>query len=138
MSRTYKDQPLHIRFEDRYNWKDKANWHKFEYEVKMIGYRTGTYWYEDRKKIFVPFDKPIPYEYTVWLKKPGVKRKKKKNDDTVYHWMSTPGWWIRVRMDRPQRRKSHLWEKQVVQAKVEDLEDEDPPIIGRKPHVYYW
>jgi hypothetical protein len=71
-----------------------------------------------------------------YLKKPGVLTKKRKEVDTTDHWMSTPGWWVKMTMNRPERRGSHLQEKQAL--KEIDIEDVDFPDLGRKPHCYYW
>lgn len=68
----------------------------------------------------------------------GVLTKKRKELDTEYHWMTTPGWWISIFMNRPQRVASKQWEKQIVCYPINNLEDTDPPLIGKKPHIYYW
>ncbi len=70
------------------------------------------------------------------LKLAGVKTKKKKKADKGYHWMTTPMWFIREFMNRPARKASKRYEREVV--KMRDLEDVDFPIVGRKPHIYYW
>lgn len=75
---------------------------------------------------------------TRWLKKPGVKSKKRKEVDTEYHWMSTPSWWTRLCMIKPQRREGSLWEREVVKISPTDLEEVDKPSVSRKPHIYYW
>lgn len=61
---------------------------------------------------------------------------KKKTFGLDWHWMSTPAWWIRLVMNRPQRRAVHLWEREAVTST--DIEEVDTPPHGRKPHVYYW
>lgn len=73
-----------------------------------------------------------------WLKYPGAFTKKRKEVDTECHWMTTPGWWVRMMMNKPQRVASKQWEREVVKMVVEDLVDADPPSLGKKPHVYYW
>ena len=65
-----------------------------------------------------------------------TKTKKRKEVDTEWHWMNTPGWWIRLCSNRPQRRAGHIWETNV--HREVDLEDTDPPGVGRRPHIYYW
>ena len=65
-----------------------------------------------------------------------TKTKKRKEVDTEEHWMTTPGWWISICNNRPQRRAGHIWEANV--HREVDLEDTDPPGVGRKPHIYYW
>jgi hypothetical protein len=72
-----------------------------------------------------------------YIQLPGVKRKKKRELDTDWHWLnSTPSWWTRLMMNRPQRRAGRVWEHQVL--KQSDLEDCDPPLVGHKPHIYYY
>jgi hypothetical protein len=56
-----------------------------------------------------------------------------KRVDTEWHWMSTPGWWIRMMMNRPKR----ACENQSLHCIVE-LETFDFVDTGRKPHKYYW
>lgn len=79
--------------------------------------------------------------YWFWyqaLKKPGVLTKKKRSYED-YHGMSTPMWWIRVHMNRPQRRASRVWEAEVVKiSNLEEVDMLDNPGVSRKPHIYYW
>jgi hypothetical protein len=63
------------------------------------------------------------------------KPKLKKHKDTEYHWMTTPMWWVRLIMNRPQRAQSHILEKLAVGLK--DLEDFDFRDTRKKPFVYY-
>ena len=70
------------------------------------------------------------------VKKKTSKPKKRKEVDTEVHWMSTPSEWTRLMMNRPMRAAGRAWEAQVL--KEIDLEDTDPPSVGRKPHIYYW
>lgn len=78
-----------------------------------------------------------PHGYS-WLHLPTTKTKKRKEVDTEWRWMATPGWWVNMMMTRPQRRAGHVWETEVVKLSDEELEDTDPPDASRKPHVYYW
>ena len=72
-----------------------------------------------------------------YIQLPGVKTKKKRELDTDWHWLnSTPSWWTRLMMNRPQRRAGRVWEHKVL--KQQDLEDCDPPLVGHKPHIYYY
>jgi len=64
------------------------------------------------------------------------KTKKAKRQDTEWHWMSTPSWWTRLMMNRPQRAAGRLWEKKVVHEA--DLENVDKPSVSKKPHQYFW
>lgn len=72
-----------------------------------------------------------------YIQLPGVKAKKKRELDTDWHWINTtPSWWTRLMMNRPQRRAGRVWEHLVL--KQQDLEECDPPGVGHKPHVYYY
>lgn len=110
MSRTHKDVPTkHRKPRQTYDWL---------YGVEQIPYlRDNTYrrvWYRDVA---------------------GAKAKRRKEVDCEYHWMTTPSWWTRLTMNRPQRRYYHLLEHE---ALYKDLEDFDFPDFRKKPHVYYW
>lgn len=74
------------------------------------------------------------FHYYIYVK--STKAKKRKEVDTENHWMTTPSWWINLRMNKPQRREAHMLEKKVL--RVEDIEDLDFPNLKRKPHIYYW
>lgn len=121
MSRTYKTRPARIRHPEYFMPQEE------KYEI--IPYSA---FYVDRQG--------VEHEYVgkVWLKRPGILPKKKKHDDSEYHWMQTPGWFICEFMNRPQRKASKRWERQVVKLRREELEDADAPNIGKKPHIYYW
>jgi len=66
---------------------------------------------------------------------PTTKPKRRKEVDTEDHWMTTPSWWTRITMNRPQRRAGRTWEKVVMHR---DIEDVDPPGVSHKPYNYYW
>jgi hypothetical protein len=96
-------------------------------------------------------DKPSKLKYDAWNKDreriegtfyyidlPTTKLKKRKELDTEEHWMSTPAWWTRLTMNRPQRRRCKLWERDALKSTLDSLDDLDKPIISRKPHIYYW
>lgn len=51
---------------------------------------------------------------------------------------TTPSWFNRMFMNRPQRHKGRMWEKDVVKLDKESLEETDSPSVGKKPHIYYW
>lgn len=53
-------------------------------------------------------------------------------------WMSTPGWWIRMWMNKPQRRLGALWQRETERTPVSDLDLQDTPNVTRKPHKYFW
>ena len=86
-------------------------------------------WNKDRERIEGTF---------CWIDLPTTKTKKRKEVDTEEHWMSTPSWWTRLTMNRPQRRRCKLWERDALKSTLDSLDDLDKPIISRKPHIYYW
>lgn len=87
--------------------------------------------YKDRPSK-VRFPEVYPYWVTV------EKTKKRKEVDTEWHWMSTPGWWVHTFMTKPQRRAGSMWEREVVRISPTNLEEVDKPSVSRKPHLYYW
>lgn len=65
------------------------------------------------------------------------RKAKQRAFGRAWRWLSqTPGWWIKMMMTRPQRRKVKLWERDV--QKRTDFENVPRPPHGRKPHHYYW
>ena len=108
MSRTYKDRPARINYPEE----------QWDYRYDVSGQRD--------------------FFSLRYLERRGVLTKKKRRVDTDYHWMTTPSWWTRLIMNRPQRRASKMWEDTVVGKNIDELEVEDPPVIGKKPHIYYW
>lgn len=87
-------------------------------------------WNKDRIQVF-----PGTWHY-IYL--PTTKTKKRKALDTEEHWMTTPGWWIRLRMNKPQRRGGSLWERKAVLTDFSSLLELDTPDVSRKPHIYFW
>ena len=91
-------------------------------------------------------DKPSKFKHEAWdidwiwvegyghRNAPTKKTKKRKEVDTEDRWMSTPGWWVRLMMNKPQRREVHLWERK---ALFSDLEELVQP-TRKVGHVYYW
>ena len=90
------------------------------------------YWRYDNDDYYQPNPELTWYV----IKKKTSKPKKRKEVDTEYHCMNTPSWWTRLIMNRPQRRAGRIWEDTVLREI--NLEDTDPPGVGRKPHIYYW
>lgn len=94
-------------------------------------------------------DKPYKFKYDSYTKDyiftegygyrmgKTTKTKKRKEMDTEGHWMSTPSWWTRLVMNRPQRRAGRIWEASVKNRQSID-ETLDFPGVGRKPHCYFW
>lgn len=72
--------------------------------------------------------------FSSWGFKREDKPKKRKEQDTEYHWMGTPSWWTHEFMIRPRR----VFENQSLRVLPEDLEDFDFVDIKRKNHKYYW
>jgi len=111
MSRTYKDRPY--KHSEYAKERDLACYRRVEE-------------YDD-------------YTLYYWVWDDSFKRKKRKEVDHEYHWMSTPGYWTRAMMNRPQRRAGRIWECDTVKINnLEELEVIDTPSVGRKPHVYFW
>lgn len=91
--------------------------------------------------------KDIPYKFSFpeearyfryfpgypFLKRPGVKTKKRKEVDTKHHWMSTPSWWTRMFMIRPRR---HSENRQL--RMLRNIDEFDFVDNKRKPHKYYY
>lgn len=124
MSRTFK----HIkRVKNKNYYRDRweAEHYKFEYEGKVYSWPD----YNETTKLVT--------RYT-YLKRPGVLVKKRKEVDSEDHWMSTPSWWTRLTMNKPQRREGRMWEHEVVKSCIDVLEEADPPGVGKKPHIYYY
>ena len=124
MSRTYKDR----NWKQRFNWLDTdEEYDKFRYETYRRYFNAETGAYETTDEVIV--------RYTL-IKKPGVKPKVRRRVNNHYAWyMATPSWWTRLTMNRPQRRRGKLWERKVL---FEDVEETDPPGVGRKPHNYFY
>lgn len=118
MSRTYKDKPTKTQ-----------QWHK-EQELLWENNIVYTAEFIDSKGNIHEIIR------RTCVKRAGILTKKRKEQDTEYHWMSTPSAWTRLMMNRPQRRAGHMWERSVLFE--EDLEETDPPGVSRKPHLYYW
>jgi hypothetical protein len=117
MSRTYKDKPYKfMNPEQDWEYRHTGTPHTREYRV----YSEGCW-------------KWVEYDRVYWLKKPGVLTKKKKHKDTEHHWMTTPSWWTRMYMRRPQR----VRENQQLRN-IRDIDEFDFVDTGRKPHIYYW
>lgn len=62
--------------------------------------------------------------------------KLKKAQDYEDHWMTTPAWWVRMFMTKPQRVRMNREAREALKAA--DLEDVDVVDLKRKPHVYYY
>ena len=110
MSRTFKDKPSKLRYDPYDMDRDEIVYNSELYYGFITSYR---------------------------LQLPTTKTKKRKEVDTEYHWMSTPSWWTKMCMLKPQRRKGRLWEVEVVKLQIDALEEADAPGVSRKPHIYY-
>ena len=119
MSRTFKDKKWTLRFpEDRPLF--------------------GTEKWEGTKTFTNPCTGNELLSYTIYryLDIAGAKTRKKRNVNDHWNWVqSTPSWWTRSTMNRPQRRASRVWERTVLSS---DIEEADCPDYGKKPHIYFW
>ena len=116
MSRTFKDKPYKLQHEA---WDKDTE--RFQCTVTRIDYYTREL-----------------CEYTRYgrIDLPTTKTKKRKEVDTEDHWMTTPGWWVKMTMTKPERRAANTATRKVLLA--EDIEEVDIPDMGRKPHIYFW
>ena len=126
MSRTHKDKP----------WKHAEPESQWDYDQVSVPYESTRFEYEYDNGKWTKGE-VVPCTRYMILKQAGVKTKKKRSH-TERNWMTTPMWWIREMMNQPQRVRSKQWERQVVEYDTDELEDCDPPYIGRRPHLYYW
>jgi hypothetical protein len=67
----------------------------------------------------------------------------RKEQDFKDHWMSTPGSWTRMMMNRPMRKKLkqklHVFDLMWVDEAEDLMEDFDEEEgYSHKPHIYYW
>lgn len=109
MSRTYKDRHWKLRFPD----------HAIdEYErVPYTAVVDREYHYSIGRYV-----KCAPYEIerSYCVKKAGVFTKKKRKDfNSEYQWIGeTPGWWVRMLVNRPLRRKGRMWEREASKVDI--------------------
>ena len=129
MSRTYKDIPSRIRF-PKYWERDR----EMLVSTRQITKVTNLDW-DTMEFVTTELEQPYERVHYSWIDLPTTKPKQRKRVDTENHWMSTPSWWTRLMMNKPQRRRAHVWERK---ALLEDLEETDPPGVSHKPHWYYW
>jgi hypothetical protein len=127
MSRTYKHvKREHTHPEQVWDYGREC----LPYQTKALEWvyneETGRYESRETKRLVTRY---------YYVDKPGVFTKKRKEVDTEWHWMSTPSWWTRLTMNKPQRRKGRVWERKVL---FQELEEVDPPGVGHKPHQYYY
>lgn len=129
MSRTYKDKPHHVRFPYRRDHDTVV-----VRDLVLVTKSTEIDW---ETMEFVTTELAEPYERwrTRRLETKTTKPKRRKHEDIEDHWMSTPSWWTRLMMNKPQRRRGHVWERKVL---FEDLDETDPPSVSHKPHIYYY
>lgn len=129
MSRTYKDRPDRIRFPYPYDHDTII--------IRGVNLVTKTTQLDWDTMEFVTTDLDEPYEqyFARRLETKSTKPRRRRKQDTEWHWMSTPSWWTRLMMNKPQRRRGHVWERKVL---LEDIEETDPPDVSHKPHVYYY
>lgn len=108
MSRTYKDRHWKLRFPD----------HAID-EYDEVPYTSVV----NRKWVGCELVECAPYEVerSYRVKKPGVFTKKKRKDyNNEYQWVGeTPGWWVRMLVNRPLRRKGRMWEREASKCKLD-------------------
>lgn len=121
MSRTFKDRKF-----GRTYWREQREREtiEFAYEVREVGWD----------------GKPIVYQRRRSLQRPGVRPKLRKDyvnklESACY---STPMWWIREMMNRPERKSANQLTREAVKYRLEDIDAIDIPDLGRNPHIYYW
>jgi len=130
MSRTYKDKPWKFSHpEARWDFGTERVAYESTRRVYELDLETNTYCFMDTDEPCIKF-----FHQNI----AGIKTKKKKRKDCEWHWMTTPGWFIKEFMNRPQRARGRAWEKKATKSALEDLDLLDTPSVGRKPHVYYW
>lgn len=123
MSRTYKDRPNRLK---PYNVERDAS--------RVVVY--SQYYYTD-----ISTGERRVGNYPRFMDVAGAKRKKKRHYSPYKsgeHWMSTPSWWTRQFMLRPQRTKLNRLTRKALKLTLEALEDLDVPFTKNKPHIYYW
>lgn len=100
----------------------------------------GDAWDKDREyynytRVWVTYSgELVEHEWKAYMETKTTKTKKRKEVDTEDRWRSTPGWWVRLTMNKPQRREVHLWERK---ALFSDLDELIQP-TRKVGHVYYW
>jgi len=118
MSRTYKDRPSRVRFPEH---KIDDKYENFQYELETP---------------FINWKGQLQTHSIYSTKRAGYLPKKKRRADTEWHWQSTPSWWTNLYMNRPQRQASNQYMRQL--SLDIDLDEVDPPLVGNKPHIYFW
>lgn len=116
MSRTYNTKPRRLRYPRWDTYMEKV-----EYLSECTDFLSGL---------------PRSYHKTVWLELAGVKPKKKRKQDTEDRWMTTPSWFTKLFMNRPQKRRGRKWETKI--KGLSNLEDIDYPSVSKKPHKYFY
>ena len=124
MSRTHKDKSWKLRHpEERFDFGRIA--HEYDAKSRVFDEASGEWVLSETEVV-----------RRTWIaEQRGCKTKKRKQVDTCWHWLTTPSWWIRLMMTRPQRRASRVWERKALLA---DLDSLDTPSCSKKPHIYFW
>ena len=118
MSRTTKDKKWDIRHPENASTFGKE---KLEYIIEYTSFYTG---------------EKCKYNSYTYVDIPGAKTKKKRGVDGKWRWYQrTPSWWTKMTMLKPQRRAGRIWERKVL---FEDIEETDPPGVGKKPRIYFY
>jgi hypothetical protein len=117
MSRTYKDRPSRIRF------PQVDNYEYFEYELAVP---------------FINWKGKVQTHSIFHIKQAGILLKKPRHKDTEWHWQSTPSWWTRMYMLRPERTRANRETAKIKRMPLDQLEEVDVVDLKKKPHIYYW
>jgi hypothetical protein len=117
MSRTYKDRPSRIRFAK----PEQYEYCEYELAVPRLNWRG---------------ELMTNSKYSV--KRPGILTKKPRRKDTEWHWQSTPSWWTRMYMLRPERTRGNRETAKIKRIPLDEIDLVDVADLKKKPHVYYW
>lgn len=96
--------------------------------------------YKDKpsKILHESWNKDMIWTGSGYLHLPTTKTKKRKEVDTEWHWMSTPSWWTKMTMIKPERVKANMLSRRAVTEFGSMLDWIDIPDTRRKPHIYYY
>lgn len=64
------------------------------------------------------------------------KKRYTKPDWLYYH--TTPGWWIHLHMTKRRRAENRIYESIIKQVPIDSLENYEPFLNWKRPHIYYW
>lgn len=86
-----------------------------------------------------PYDKDrLMLENWYWRELKTTKPKKRRSQDTEWHWMGTPSWWNHLFHTKPRRKASQMWAVKALHTNIEDLDLLHKPNYSNKPHSYFY